>query len=179
MTLTVTSSFAEAGKDCRILIRGYETLMGNDTELEKSVHMTLAKKGIHLIQESELREGDFTTNITKNFEDYRGLPVHAYLMAKKNKIVFVPCFAIPLCSPVIVDPDVTSIDGIKYKDSFRINVVTAFGESRILDRNFNHTYRGPLTLDQKDPAYFGSPEQIDLVLALAKKLPSCKTLEKR
>ncbi len=153
--------------------------MGTSAELEKSVENTLAKKGIELVQESDLREGDFTTDITKNFEDYRGLPIHSYLMSKKNKIVFVPCSGFPLCSPVMVDPEVTSIDGIKYKDSFRINKVTASGESRILETNFKHTYRGPLMLDHKDPAYFGSPEQIDLVLALANKVPSCKTLEKR
>lgn len=48
-----------------------------------------------------------------------------------------------------------------------------------METSFKHTYRGALMMDPKDPAYFGSPEQIDLVLALAIKFPNCKTLEKR
>jgi hypothetical protein len=179
MSLTLSSSFAETGEDCRLLMRGYDTLIGNSMELQKSVEKTLKKKGIQLIQESDLREGDYTNDIAKRFEDYRGLPIHKYLMTEKNKIIFVPCNGFPLCSPVIVDSEVKSIDGIKYNDSFRIKLVTAAGESPVLEKKFKHIYRGPLMMDHKDPAYFGSAEQIDLVVAIAKKFPNCKTLEKR
>ncbi len=179
MSLTFASAFASEGKECRLLMRGYTALIGNNSELEESVEKVLAKKGISLIEESDLREGDYTTDIIKKFEDYRGLPIHSYIMTKKNNIVFVPCNGFPLCSPVVVDPQVKSIDGIKYKDSFRFNLVKESGESKVLETKFRHTYRGPLMFNHKDPAYFGSPEQMDLVLALAKNLPKCKTLEKR
>lgn len=85
-SLTMTSSFASDGKDCRLFMKGYETLIGNSLELEMSVEEKLAKKGIQLIQSSDLQEGDYTTDITKNFEDYRGLPIHSYLMTNKNKV---------------------------------------------------------------------------------------------
>lgn len=160
-------------------MKGYSSLIGNNSELEQSVEKTLAKKNIELIQESDLREGDYTTDIIKKFEDYRGLPLHSYIMTKKKNVVFVPCNGFPLCSPVVMDSQVKSIDGIKYKDTFRFNVVSESGESKVLESKFRHTYRGELIFDHKDPAYFGSPEQIDLVLALAKNVPNCKTLEKR
>lgn len=179
LTLASLNAFASDGKDCRLLMRGYSTLIGNNSELEKSVEVILAKKKIELIEESDLREGDYTTDIIKKFEDYRGLPLHRYIMNKKSDVVLVPCIAFPLCSPVVVDSQVKSIDGIKYKDSYRFNVVSESGESKILESKFHHTYRGPLMFEHKDPAYFGSPEQIDLVKALAKNIPHCKTLEKR
>lgn len=178
LSFTFASAFAAEGKDCRLFMKGYSSLMGNNSELEASVEKTLAKKNITLIEESELREGDYTTDIIKKFEDYRGLPLHSYIMTKNSSVVFVPCNGFPLCSPVIVDSQVKSIDGIKYKDSFRFNLVKESGESEVLETKFRHTFRGPLMFDHKDPAYFGSPEQMDLVLALAKKLPDCKTLEK-
>lgn len=172
------TSFAGEGEHCRLFIKGYQTLMGDDQVLRASVEKTLAKKKIELIENSDLREGDFTSDLTASFESYRGLPLHGYMMSKKRKLILIPCTAIPLCSPVGVDEEVTSIDGIKYKDTFRINIVTSSGEKRLLEKSFRHTYRGDLVLDRKDPAYMGSPEQIDLVQAIAKKTPDCKTLKK-
>ena len=179
LNIAISSSFAAAGKDCRLLMKGYDDLIGNNAELEKSVVSLLAKKDIELIQDSDLREGDYSTDIIKNFEDYRGLPVHRYLMTKKKSVKLVPCNGFPLCSPVILDSEVKSIDAIKYEDIFRFDLLTANGQKRVLEKKFGHTFRGELMFDQKGPEYFGSPEQIDLVLALAQKIPTCKKLSVR
>lgn len=159
-------------------MKGYSTLMGNNSDLEISVEAIFAKKSIKLIQESDLREGDYTNDIASKFEEYRGLPIHRYLMTEKKSLAYTGCFAFPLCSPVIVDSEVQSIDGIKYEDTLRLSRLTSAGEKRILEKDFNHTFRGEVVLEHKSPEYFGSPEQVDLVLAIAKKIPSCKTLEK-
>lgn len=178
VSVTFTSSFASEVKECRLFVKGYSTLIGSSTDLEKSVEAILAKKHIELIQESDLREGDYTNDIAKRFEDHGGLPIHRYLMTEKKKLVFVPCFGFPLCSPVIVDSEVESFDGIKYEDTLRFKRVSPSGETSILQKDFKHTYRGELLLQSESSKYFGSPEHIDLVHAIAKKIPSCKTLGK-
>lgn len=172
------SSFAGEGENCRLFIKGYQTLMGDSQELRSSVEKVFAKKKIDLIEESDLREGDYQSDFLANFEAYGGFPLHEYIMTKKSDLVFTRCTAIPLCSPVVVDQQVTSIDGIKYKDQIRFNLVTSSGEKRILEKSFRHAYRGEILIDRKDPSYFGSPEQIDLVMAVAKKAPACKELKK-
>lgn len=177
LTFSVTS-FAGEAESCRLFIKGYGALIGDSQELRSSVEKTFAKKKIELIEAADLREDDYTSDLAANFEAYGGLPLHEYMMTKKRKVILIPCTAIPLCSPVGVDEQVTSIDGIKYKDSIRVNIVTSSGEKRLLEKSFRHTYRGEIVLDRKDPAYFGSEEQVDLVMAIAKKAPDCKTLKK-
>lgn len=178
VSITATSSFAAEARECRLLMKGYSTLMGNNSELEKSVEKIFEKKSIKLIQSSDLREGDFTNDIASKFEQYGGLPIHHYLMTKKKSLAYTGCFAFPLCSPVIVDSEVQSIDGIKYNDTLRFSRVTSEGEKLVLEKSFKHTYRGEVLFEHKSPDYLGSPEQRDLVLAIANKIPSCKTLEK-
>ena len=178
LCFTFSTAFAGESESCRLFVKGYQALIGDSQDLRASVEKTFAKKKIELIEASDLREGDFTTDLVKNYEIYGGLPLHGYIMTKKRSLMLIPCTAVPLCSPIGMDEKVTSIDGIKYKDFFRMNIVTASGEKRILEKSFKHTYRGEIVLDRKDGSYPGSPEQIDLVMAVAKKAPDCKTLKK-
>lgn len=178
IVLSISSSLASQTKECRLLIRGFKTLIDHDVELEESVSQALAAKGIQLIQEADLREGDYTTDFTKRFEDYGGLPVHEYIMSKDSKFVLVPCFAFPLCSPIMSDSQVTSIDGIRYKDVLSFKRVTKSTEITVFEKYFKHTYRGETLLQDERDYYLGSPEHIDLVHAIAKKIPHCSKLIK-
>ncbi len=178
LTITISSSFAGEAEGCRLFIKGYQTLIGDSQELRASVEKSFAKKNIELIEAADLRDGDYTSDLLKNFEAYGALPLHGYLMSKKRKIILIPCTAIPLCSPIQVDEQVTSIDGIKYNDSIQVNILTSSGEKSLLEKPFRHAYRGETVSYLKDHEYFGSLEHIDLVMAVAKKAPSCKALKK-
>ncbi len=178
LTLSVSSSFAGEAEGCRLFIIGYQSLIGDSQELRASVEKSFAKKDIDLIEAADLREGDYTNDLLKNFETHGGLPLHKYIMSKKRDVILVPCTGFPLCSPVVVDEQVTSIDGIKYKDNFRVNIVTASGEERIFEKSFSHAYRGETVSYRKDVDYIGSQEHIDLVMAVAKKVPGCKAMKK-
>lgn len=177
-TISISTSFAGEAEGCRLFIKGYQALVGDSQELRASVEKSFAKKDIDLIEAADLREGDYTSDLLKNFETYGALPLHKFMMTKKRKVILIPCTAIPLCSPIHVDEQVTSIDGIKYDDSIRVNIVTSSGEKRLLEKPFRHAYRGETVSYRKDVDYLGSQEHIDLVMAVAKKAPGCKALKK-
>lgn len=178
LTISTTSTFASEALGCRLHIKGYDVLIGDNQKLKAAVEKTFAKKKVELIEEADLRDGDYSSDFLKNYEAYGGLPLHGYLMSKDRKLILIPCTAIPLCSPVQVDEQVTSIDGIKYKDMFRVNLVTSEGEEKLLSKAFRHSYRGETVSYRKDAEYAGSAEQTDLVLAVAKIAPGCKELKK-
>lgn len=176
LALTISAS---AAPDCRLHIRGYELFMANEADLEASARKILLKKGIELISHDELGNGDYNINeLLENYESYGGVMMHEYEFRKKSKLAFVPCFAIPLCSPVVLDQQVTAITGLNYKDKYIVGIIQDGRPEKILSKKFNHKYRGKVIHDRKDPAYPGSDQHKDLALAVANTVPKCSELKK-
>lgn len=168
-----------AAENCRLAIHDMDKLIGQNAQLGDQVTQQLEKKNITLIDESELSEGDF--HIPGLIAVYNGkpnIPMHEYKFSTKLRVGFVPCVALPLCSPVYVENEVTDIVGIKYKHDYSIKKITSSKPKDVMYSRFKHSYSDELVSWQTDGVYDGSSEQEDLALAIAGDIPKCSKLTK-
>ncbi len=173
------SGSALASETCRVAIHDMDLLMGQNNFLIEQVHQKLEKKNISLIHESELLPGDF--HISDFVAVYNGkpnIPIHEYKFKTKKKIGLTNCVAVPLCSPVYVDSEVTDITGIKYKHDYSVKLVTDSKPKKIIYARFSHSYRDELVSWSSTGIYDGSSEQEDLANAIADEIPKCAKLLK-
>lgn len=168
-----------AAENCRLAIHDLDKLIGGNDQLSEQVIQKLEKKNITLIDESELSEGDF--HIPGLIAVYNGkpnIPKHEYKFSTKLRVGLVPCVALPLCSPVYAENEVTDIVGIKYKHDYSINKITSSKPKEVMYSRFKHSYSDELVSWQTDGQYEGSSEQEDLALAIAGDIPKCSKLNK-
>lgn len=172
------NAYAGSETDCRMAIHDMDKLTGQNSVLLDQVIRKFEKKGITLIQENELVAGDLhIDNLIAVYNGYPNTPMHEYKFKKKSRIILVPCVAIPLCSPVAVDREVTDIVGVKYKHHYSIKSITEEGSQVIQYKTFKHSYKEEPTSWNRNIPYDFSLEQEDLALAIADSIPKCSKLK--
>lgn len=178
MVLLSLNTYAGA-ETCRLAIHDMEELMGQNSVLIDQVNRTLEKKNILLIPENELEKGDFhIADLINMIKGRPNIPMHEFKMKSRSKVVFVPCTALPLCSPVMVDKEFQGFTGIKYKHTYSVTKITEDNSEKLFWRTFKHSFNEyPITASLKVP-YEGTREQEDLALAIAKDIPKCSKLMK-
>ena len=177
--LSILTLEASASEFCRVAIHDMDKLMGGNSVLIDQVNRNFEKKDIQLITENELQAGDFTIpNFIYMIKNKPNIPKHEYKFKTKSKLVVVPCFALPLCSPVMVDKEVKAIVGIKYKHPYSIKLVGETDSKIVAYKEFKHVFnQKPITWNENIP-YDGSADQEDLALAIADEIPKCSKLRK-
>lgn len=179
LALVSIQAFAEDATSCRLAIHDMNKLMGQNTVLNDQVIRILEKKNIFLVNETELSKGDFLIpNLIAVYNGFPNIPMHEFKFATKTRATFVPCLALPLCSPVVIDREVTDIVGIKYKHDYTINVVSDTGTKIASHKRFKHTFKEKPTSWNREISYDGSADQEDLSLAIADTIPKCSKLRK-
>ena len=178
LMLTV-NAFAETGTQCRLAIKNLDKLLGNNSVLIDQVHRKLEKKNIQIVSTDEVVEGDFFVNDL--IAIHKGIitnPLHSYEFKTKSKLITVPCFALPLCSPIAMEKEVTAITGLKYKHQYSIQMMKNAHLVEVKSENFRHSFKQEPKVFLRGESFDGSPEQIDLALALANDIPKCSGLKK-
>jgi hypothetical protein len=179
LTVISFSAVAGDGESCRLGIHDMDKLMGQNTVLVDQVIRKLEKKNIILTDKAELSKDDFfIPNLVAVYNGKPNIPKHGFKFKTQSKLVLVPCFALPLCSPIMTEKKVTDIVGIKYKHPFTINVIQESGSKVMVYKEFKHAFNEKPTSWSENIPYDGSADQEDLALAIADAIPGCSKLRK-
>lgn len=172
-------SLANTENHCRVAIKDFDKLLGNNAVLIDQVNREMDKKNISLISTQELSDGDFSiANLVSVDSDLPTNPIYEYVFKTRSSIRLVPCTAVPLCSPFSVEQEVKAIVGLKYKHYYSIKAMKNSSLVEIKSDVFKHKFKEKPTTLLRRERYDGSAEQEDLALALAKEVPKCSKLIK-
>lgn len=182
MTFTILSSGAHAAEGCRLSIENFAKMIDANSALAEKAVEKLAKKGITLIDDEDVQEGDFqVSGLIRgdwNLKTKRdGFSTWAYTPYEEGKftrkLTFSP-YCTGMCAPILSEQG-DLVGKIYHSPGYSLSVKNG-AKMQTLKKGlqFKYTVR-----DYKyGTAFVGSQEQAGLTMAIIKDMPKCSELLK-
>ena len=179
-TLSFTFS-AQAADSCRLSIENFAKLIDANSVLADQVVLKLAKKNITLIDEEDVKAGDFQVSglirgdsLKTKTDGFTTWPYTPYAEGRFTSKLTLNTLCVALCAPILKEQG--DLVGKVYRSyGYSISVSTN-GSNQVLEKGlqFKHRVRNY----KYGQSFVGSQEQVDLALAIVKEMPKCSQLLK-